>query len=184
MIDKEQLLEEIVFLHNKLAHRSNASTQFIQALAEMGKPINDAIAAGLITLNTLHAPIETTCLMYNDWVTVIDNQLPRDLFEARWIKDKKIPGYGSAWYKDMPDPDIEDFLSSLPTTIFNYTGQLRNLINDSRGDSGLYPNAALATAIAAHLLDIKPHMAMSLVIEGRLSAWVTIYEAHYKDKGF
>ena len=167
------LLNNLNKMHTELAYRNNASSQFIQAMAQIGKPLNDAIAAGLMTLNATHAPIHDTCLLFNDWVELKS-------FENIY---QKVPGYGSAWYKDEPDPVIQEFIKTLDDNTIDCLDQL-TLAVQAKTKKNIYPNAAMATAVAAFVMSIDPLTAMSLVIEGRLNAWVLIYKKAYKAKGF
>lgn len=163
----------LVEMHTEMAYRNNASTQVIKAMAQLGKPLNDALAAGLLTLDTIHAPIQQACDVFNHW-----------LKDSSYILSyKKIPGFGSAWYKEEPDPVVQEFLMHVGPTYQTLVNEYTKDVQEHT-QKALYPNAALATAVAAHILDLDPHMAMSLVIEGRLSAWVEIYKNNYVDRGF
>lgn len=168
-----ELLNNLNKMHTELAYRNNASSQFIQAMAQIGKPLNDAIAAGLLTLNATHAPIYDTCVFFNNWV------------ETNTFKNiyRKVPGYGSAWYKNEPDPVIQQFFNTLDVNTIECIDRL-TLSVQHETKKLIYPNAALATAVAAFVMSIPPLTAMSLVVEGRLNAWVMIYKDAYQGKGF
>lgn len=167
------MITHLVNMHTEMAFRNNASSQVIIAMAQLGKPLNDALAAGLLTLDTIHAPIQKACAVFNEWI--------RDTSVITHYK--KIPGFGSSWYKNKQDPVVTEFFEHVgpdyQTMIIGYTKDVQE-----HTGKDLYPNAALATAVAAHILDLEPHMAMSLVIEGRLSAWTSLYGEHYVARGF
>ncbi len=167
------LLNNLNKMHTELAYRNNASSQFIQAMAQIGKPLNDAVASGLLTLNGTHAPIHDTCIMYNRWEDL-------NTFSNTY---SKVPGYGSAWYKAEPDPVIQQFFNTLDVDVIECIDRLTLVVQDETKKQ-IYPNAALATAVAANIINLSPLTAMSLVIEGRLNAWVMIYLDAYRPKGF
>lgn len=165
-----KMITALTEMHTEMAFRDNASSTIIRAMAQLGKPLNDALAAGLLTLDTIHAPIRAACEFWT---------APGYL--SRYTK---VPGFGSSWYKKEPDPVVEQFINNgLPPESVIKMDELQEEVSDHFGKL-LFPNAALATAAAADVLDIAPFMAMSLVIEGRLSAWCDIYQRAYIDRGF
>ncbi len=160
-------------MHQEMARRNNASSTLIQAMAQLGKPFNDAVATALMTLDSLHAPIASTCKMWNEYCE----------HETKpWTP--RVPGYGSAWYKDTPDPVVEEFIES--NIAPNAEERLINLTQHVHEHTGkvLYPNAALATALQARWSGYSPATAISLVIEGRLPIWRDIYDENLIERGF
>ena len=167
--------EKFVDMHTKMAHRNNASSSIIRAMASLGKPLNDAMAAGLLTLDTIHAPIRSACECFNHYA--VYGELNAS------FAGRKVPGYGSSWFKNEPDPVVEEYIVHLdPETIGLVDDYTRYVQENWR--PGLYPNAALATAAFAFDNDIDPVTAMSKVINGRIDAWVSIYSDSYLDRGF
>ena len=163
----------ITRMHAQLAYRNNASSEFVKAMAQLGKPLNDAISSGLMTLNAAHAPIYDTCIMYANWLDDPNSLTVYDI----------IPGFGSSWYKEEPDPVVNEFIKSLPEFFSEEVAKMEKAVQHLTGKN-LYTNAALATALAASLLSIPPHMAMSLVISGRIDVWNMLYQSSYVDKRF
>jgi len=162
-------------MHNQMAYRDNASSSLIGALATMGKPLNDALATGLLTLDTIHAPIRSACECFNHFVAASELDTSRC--------GSRVPGFGSAWYKGEPDPLVTEFVECLNEDVRNYVNEYTTYVQETWGKK-VFPNAALATAAFAFQEDIAPHMAMSKVMIGRMDAWITIYMNNYKDKGF
>ena len=168
--------ESFIQMHTEMAFRNNASSSIIRAMAQLGKPLNDAIAAGLMTLDTIHAPIRSACECFNAYEH--DGAL-----NASYC-GRKVPGFGSSWYKNESDPVVETFLNQLDDETLNTVTAYTAYVQDMWGRPGLFPNAALATAAFAFQENIDPVTAMSKVIIGRIDAWVSIYSDNYLDRGF
>lgn len=161
----------IIDMHDKMAGRDNASRSVVCAMAHLGKPMYEAIAAGLLTLGGGHAPIKRACELFNadNW----DDQI-----STMYNMGGRIPGFGSAWYKEEPDPVVEELLDkATPSNLKKVTSMTEwvQLITDRK----LFPNAALATAVAAKELELTPTSAQSLIIAGRLPAWTAAYNVSY-----
>jgi len=177
------LINHLVEMHTKMAYRNNASSTLISGMGELGKPLSTALAAGLLTLDSIHAPIADTVTMAQHWMGNKCDEYPLDN-ENFWERyPNKVPGYGSAWYKGEPDPEVEEFLNYLDPDLL---GRAEILTDDVQHytKKKIYPNAAMATAWAAIELEIPAHEAMSLVIQGRISAWCDLYARNYVYKGF
>ena len=163
-------------MHTEMAFRNNASSTLIKAMAQLGKPLNDAIAASLLTLDTIHAPIRSACECFNEY----ENDGGLSVSSCK----RKIPGFGSSWYKGEPDPVVEKFLDELDPDVQGLVIQYTDYVRSIWDRPKLYPNAALATAAFAFQENINPVTAISNVIVGRIDAWVSIYFNNYTDKGF
>lgn len=171
----ETIYDHFVKMHTEMAFRNNASSSIIRAMANLGKPLNDAMAAGLLTLDTIHAPIRSACECFNAFEH--DGALNAAYCGA------KVPGFGSSWYKNEEDPLVREFLNHLD-------GETNGIVDDytkyvqEMWKKNIFPNAALATAAFAFEENIDPVTAMSKVIVGRMDAWVSIYSDNYLDRGF
>ena len=160
-------------MHQEMARRNNASSTLIKAMAQLGKPFNDAVATALMTLDSLHAPIADTCRMWNAY---------RDQGIKPWTT--KVPGFGSAWYKGQPDPVVEAFIeSNIAPGAEEMLIELTQHVRDYTGKD-LYPNAAMATALQARWSGYTPATAISMVIEGRLPIWRELYDENLIERGF
>ena len=173
MID---IYDNFIQMHTEMAFRNNASSSVIRAMAQLGKPLNDAIAAGLMTLDTIHAPIRSACECFNAFEN--DGAL-----NAAYC-GKKVPGFGSSFYKNVSDPVVETFMNELGIDTLQIVTDYTKYVQDTWMRPGLFPNAALATAAFAFQENIDPVTAMSKVILGRIEAWVSIYSDNYLDRGF
>jgi len=159
--------------------RNNASSEIIKAMAQLGKPFGDSVAAALLTTGGIHAPVEEA---QNEF-TIFRNhdRLNEDM--------DKHPGFGSAWYKNQPDPVVEEFMRTLPDTCDEGAAIYADMIDYTQAVQAMYekniwPNAGLATAMANIALKRPACMGMGLVIQGRISAWEELYISNYKYRGF
>lgn len=170
------IYEKFIEMHTEMAFRNNASSSIIRAMANLGKPLNDALAAGLLTLDTIHAPIRSACECFNAFEH--DGALNVSYCGS------KVPGFGSSWYKNTRDPEVEKFINCLNPETIGIIEDYTNYVRETWHKPGLCPNAALATAAFAFEENIDPVTAMSKVIVGRIDAWVSIYSDNYFDRGF
>ncbi len=171
----ETTYDKFIEMHTEMAFRNNASSSIIRAMANLGKPLNDAMAAGLLTLDTIHAPIRSACECFNHFEHY-------GALDASFCGDK-VPGFGSSWYKKERDPLVRKFLDCLNGETNGIVDDYTQYVQELWGKE-IYPNAALATAAFAFEENIDPVTAMSKVIVGRLDAWVSIYSDNYLDRGF
>ena len=175
----ERIEDIIVELHHECALRDNASSNVIKAMAQLSKPFGDAVAAGLLTMGGTHAPVEEAQQEFRLWRN--SKAVSPDL--------DKIPGFGSAWYKGVPDPVIENFFNKLPLVcdegaeLVADVAEYTQAVQEEYGKA-LYPNAGLATAVANMAMKRMPHMGMGLVIQGRIAAWEEMYVDNYVYRGF
>jgi len=177
------LIDHLVEMHTKMAYRNNASSTLIASMGQLGKPLSTALAAGLLTLDSIHAPIADTVTLVQHWLSNSWDKNP-SYNEKFWERyPGKVPGYGSAWYKGTPDPDVEDLFTQLDPGLLNKV-ELLTLRVQKYTKKDIYPNAAMATAWAAIEMEIPAHEAMSLVIQGRISAWCDLYAKNYVYRGF
>ena len=174
----DDLLQDLKFLHAQLATRDCASTTLIKSMAHLGKPFEESVAAAMLTLGGLHAPITQTQRLWktspSQWHSYLDtwaeDMLPHGPFRH------KIPGWGSAWYKAEPDPLLQDFESLLPAEVVDRLAERTTDVQLCTGKV-IFPNAASYTAIVADMLGFTPETAPVLVVMGRALAWAHIYEA-------
>jgi len=181
----EKIEEIIVRMHHECAMRDNASSNIIKAMAQLGKPFNDAVAAGLLSMGGKHAPVREAQDLFIAWRDDLYNNGGEDTFELPAI----VPGFGSAWYKKEKDPVIEKCIDGVATWVdggAELTDDLDAYTNYVRERTGkdIYPNAAMATALVNIAMKYPSFIAMSHVIQGRIAAWESIYVENFIDRGF
>ena len=173
-IDQDEFLRGAVHvMHSELARRDNISSVTVKNMARLGKSLPEAIAAGLLTTGTTHAPIEqaTRLLVSYNRHAMVDTLL---------AQDRKIPGFGSSFSKGRPDPIIEQVPDYLDDDLFRVVKSLEAYVQNETGKD-IYPNAALATAAIARSLNMEPTQAPRLLIEGRIDAWCALHFNNFQE---
>lgn len=173
--------EAIIILHTQCALRDNASSAIIKAMAQLGKPYNDAVAAALLTLDSRHAPASQAQRYFTAWRN-----------NPQFLKQNHVrivPGFGSSWFTKETDPVVEEFFNNaaarnaVAAEIIADVDTYTHDVQDHTGKD-IFPNAALATAVANLALERKPEQAIALIIQGRLSVWEDIYFDNFIERGF
>lgn len=174
----ERVEQEIIVMHHVCALRDNASSNIIKAMAQLGKPMNDAFAAGLLSMGGKHAPITEAQRYFQSFMDGELHDLP-----------KIVPGFGSAWYKKQRDPAIETFFNNVADAneraadIVDRCDKYLEIVR-KHTEKDIYPNAAMATAVANITLKRDAVLGMGLVIQGRIAAWEVIYSENFIERGF
>lgn len=159
-------------MHRSLARRENASSMMVASMAQLGRPLFESIAAALLTLGGAHAPISQTRRLLD-----VDNRF-REI-DSIFENGGKVPGFGSAFYKGEPDPEVETVLRQIrPSTNSLITRLTQHVYQVT--DKPLYPNAAMATAAVAMDMGLSPVNAPRLLVEGRMPVWVSIHSSNFK----
>lgn len=160
-------------MHAELARRDNISSVTVANMAKLGKSLPEAIAAGLLTLGTTHAPIEQATRLL---VTYNRHAMVNTLL----VQGRKIPGFGSGFVKGRPDPIVDQVLDRLDEDLLLHVKSLENYVREQTGKD-LYANAALATAAVARSLNMEPTQAPRLLIEGRIDAWCALHFNNFQE---
>ena len=159
-------------MHRSLARRENASSMMVASMAQLGRPLFESIAAALLTLGGTHAPITQTRRLLD-----VDNRF-REI-DSILENGGKVPGFGSAFYKGEPDPEVEVVMATLRPATRSLITRLGYHIY-AMTVKQLYPNAAMATAAVAMDRGLSAIDAPRLIIEGRLPVWVSIHSSNFK----
>lgn len=163
------ILEALLEAHHASALRGNCSHHAV-VLASVGSgDYFKAIAAGLLTLGGLHAPLVQT---YEFLERFTDDEDVVLMLSQR----RRIPGWGNGFVKDGADPlwavvDERLHLESplWMTKIDRITGILHEY------GKNIYPNPSCYTAATALHLDIPSYAVGELLIRGRLKAWTEAF---------
>lgn len=171
---EDSMRERAEYMHRILSTRDNASSVTVKNMAALGRPLPESLAAALLTLGNVHAPITQACRLWN---------LPQVDFEAiasqMSYNNDKIPGWGSAFYgEDEPDPVLGQFDEFFPPSMLQKRDDMSSFVRELTAKS-LHPNAALYTAMFADTLALTPERAPSLAVRGRMDSWVWIWEYNY-----
>lgn len=151
----------------------------VSAYQGSGNPYQ-AIAAGILSMGGMHAPIDSA----RSLVRRIRQDYKQAERSILYLLDNKIkiPGFGNSFYKDKIDPSFHaaynqymaiagegnpiDIISQIVNGYFRSKAQ----------DTFLYPNAAIITAAIAELLELPPGQEIVLALEGRIRAWVILFD--------
>ena len=155
--------------HRLAAERQCLSSVTVAQVAGLGKPFTDAVAAALLTLGTLHAPIEQAYALL-----IGEKPTARDMLG----RGKRVPGWGSAFVKGKPDATWSDVRAHLDVTFID---SITRVLGNAPGGA-LYPNAAAYTAQYAIQAGIPMALAPALVVEARLLPWQKIYWANHTSR--
>ena len=151
--------------HQAALNNDNVSSAIIKQMAVVKEPFEKAIAAALLSLGgPVHGPTKDARYVL---FTATDEEV-RD----RLKRGERLPGFGNQFY-DTVDPAFAAFFTYIENNhreIWLRVAHVTSLIVEDRGKF-LFPNAALATAITAQLLNIPEGTEIKLLIAGRLNAW-------------
>lgn len=164
------LLDLVMAAHQECARRPNASTQIILGAFDVnGHDFAQAVAAGLGSLGGKHGPIADA---------------------QRWLSSDEpnsagiIPGYGSSFVKNRPDPawkKVDDFLRAhYPQVVARLTAG-RELLR-ARG-LDLHPNAAAYTAAYGVVAELPPELTPGIFVRARLPVWMELCGGLLVDEG-
>ena len=171
MDHRERLMGVLMRAHFVAAtENNNVSSAVVKQVAAVGKTFPEAIAAALLTLGGVHAPV---------------TQARHILFEAEdedirvlLQQGNKIPGYGNSFFKGAIDPawnEMDATLLQCYPAIYERLYRISDIITQEK-NVRIFPNAAAYTAIAAQLMEVAWHTEMALVIMGRMPAWTNQFE--------
>lgn len=166
-----ELWDALAGAHANACLRANLSSQVITAISHAGGEPLRAVAAGMLTLETLHAPVALARQQYL-------RPFYPGLVEAG---GPKAWGYGSSFVKGIPDPMLggcrsamkglhgtpegkELFSQTLPAVVLAWSTK-------SNSEVLLYPNLAHYTAILAELIQWPAGLEFVLVAALRAPSW-------------
>lgn len=165
-MDQERILQTLRRAHYTAATvNDNVSSAIVKQIARVGKPLPEAIAAALLSVGELHAPVtQARVLLFRG----TDEQIEIELKSGR-----RAPGFGNSFFKDGIDPawrDMDVLIEKEFQDTWKRLWAIAELIRSVKGKM-IYPNAAAYTAIVAHHLNMAWGAEPMLVIMGRLPAW-------------
>ncbi len=164
----EELLIKLFEAHKQSSFRPNLSSQTVAGAATGSGDYLNAIAAGLLTLGGLHAPISQT-------YSLLTADFPGSTALALLSDGFIVPGWGCSFVKG----DYDQLWEPVRGWFTVYRPDIAAKIDDVTASlhlrgKDLYPNPACFTAAAAIALQIPKEIASWLFVQGRLSAWTQI----------
>lgn len=171
----EQLLAALFEAHHKVCFRDNiSSATIVNAMTGSGSYVQ-AVAAAILTLGGLHAPIVQT-------MRLLELYDPASEASAMLKRGQLVPGWGGSFQKDGPDPVWQPVEALLPVPMRQKLDSVTQALHAA--GKRIYPNPSAYTAATAILLDIPEQLATSLLIRGRLSGWTEIAASVVKSRRF
>jgi citrate synthase len=162
-----KLLKLCLEAHAESAMRANISTVLLQNAAQGSQDYAKAIAAALMGIGGVHAPLIDT------W-RVLQSNL--DQIKPAIEAGLKIPGWGNSFVKSEHDPIWKQFRDHLRTE-FDAISETIEKITDALHALGrdVYPNPSCCTAATGIALKMPPHLLPWLFIQGRLNTWSLLF---------
>lgn len=163
------LMDAVLKAHHESALRGNCSHHALGLAAFGSGDYFKAMAAALLTLGGLHAPLFATY----DLLSAPDalERVKRALAEHR-----RVPGWGNHFAKDAIDPVWADCGMLLELGWPQLARTIQD-ITDTLHVAGkrIYPNPSCYTAAAALALEIPRNEIGAILVRGRLAAWTSEY---------
>jgi len=178
-LDEEQkkLLAVCQRAHAATANRQSASSGALVNAANASRNYQQSIAAALMTLGEVHAPVPKAMQLLN----ACD---PAATVKALLHAGYKIPGWGNAFHKGDIDPEwkhVADLLYLYRPSLALPIKRLTELLHDEF-KLLIYPNAACYTAAVAIAIGLPAEASLYLVLAGRLSVWSAIFLSTINDQ--
>lgn len=171
----KEMISELLAVHNQLAKRDNLSTTVIVNMALAEKDFASSVAAALLTLGGLHAPLTKAYIVLKGGPKInIKRSLKENLL---------IPGWGSGFVKGSPDPmfeKIDAMLLDASPVLHKRIQSITTLFHDA--GKQLYPNAACYTAAFCIFSDYPIHAAAAWLLKGRIDSWCYSYLSNYNPR--
>jgi citrate synthase len=167
----DDLIAELLSVHDKIGRRNNASYVSMVQSRSLGKDLFSSLASALLTLGGLHAPILQTYHFLSSFRT---NEEIQSHVESELTAMRKIPGWGSSFEKGQPDPEfkiLDEMLSGSP--IHCRMHYVSGLLHGS--GIQIYPNASCYTCAVCISKDLPVAIAQYFLVNGRLNAWTSAY---------
>ena len=162
-----ELVNQLMRAHHASVFRQNVSTVVIANTAFGSADYSKAIAAGLMTIGGIHAPLWATMDLLNSENAV-------EWVEKIVADNRRVPGWGNSFIKEKPDELWMGVDLCLKVSGIN-SRFIKNIeaITDKLHELGkkIFPNPSAYTAAVALVLGIPPAMAPMLFVTGRLSGW-------------
>lgn len=161
--------------HKEAAARPNASTEILTSIYEVtnGNYLK-SITAAIQTFGEKHAPIKETYKLIRDLLLLCKNKEDRESYLCKnYGLNVIIPGFGSHFVKNQPDPILEniaDWLYEYDATTYNIANEIRVYLY-GRQNIDIYPNLAFYTADLMLKAGMNINLCESFMLEARLSAW-------------
>jgi len=168
--EKEKELLGLLFqAHYQSVFRPNVSTEAVKGAALGSGDYTKSIAAALMTLGSLHAPVVQA-------VSLLSTDFPARIAHSILDAGQKIPGWGSSFHRGEIDPIWKPLEAWLAVNHAEMSAKLEtvSLILEGRGKK-IRPNPGAYTAATAIILGMPAKLAPWLFVQGRLAGWSELF---------
>jgi citrate synthase len=164
--EQKRLLDALCWAHQEAAkaNRNVSTITMMNAMMGSGR-IENGIAAAVLTLGHIHAPILAARGLYENG--------QKEVVQLMIRRGQRIAGFGNSFYKTSIDPAFNDVMAILQVSFPKVMARINELSGWLiEAGKPLYPNAALITAAVCSELGIRGGTETSLFILWRLPVWV------------
>jgi len=164
--EQKRLLDALCWAHQEAAkaNRNVSTITMMNAMMGSGR-IENGIAAAVLTLGHIHAPILAARGLYENG--------QKEVVQLMIRRGQMIAGFGNSFYKTSIDPAFNDVMAILQVSFPKVMARINELSGWLiEAGKPLYPNAALITAAVCSELGIRGGTETSLFILWRLPVWV------------
>jgi len=164
--EQKRLLDALCWAHQEAAkvNRNVSTVTMMNAMMGSGR-IENGIAAAILTLGHIHAPILAARGLYENG--------EKEVVQLMIRRGQKIAGFGNSFYKTSIDPAFNDVMNILNVSFPKAIARINELSGWMiEAGKPLYPNAALITAAVCSECKIRGGTESSLFILWRLPVWV------------
>lgn len=185
MAPTSDIMEELYNIHNKIALRDNASLgAIINTAAAGGKDFFTSLAAGLLTLGETHAPLMQTydfLMLHNSHKEFNPEDFVKKAQDSYLSLGKRVPGWGSGFVKDKPDPMFEKLDDMLQShDIHTVGGRITEYLHMM--GYNIYPNASYYTIASCLATNTPIQSAPYHLVNARLHSWYEAWHNTYSNK--
>jgi citrate synthase len=164
--EQKRLLDALCWAHQEAAkaNRNVSTITMMNTMMGSGR-IENGIAAAVLTLGHIHAPILAARGLYENG--------QKEVVQLMIRRGQRIAGFGNSFYKTSVDPAFNDVMAILQVSFPKVMARINELSGWLiEAGKPLYPNAALITAAVCSELGIRGGTETSLFILWRLPVWV------------
>ncbi len=154
---ESKLLALLFKAHEESSFRNNVSSVVLQQVAGGSGSYTNGIAAAILSLGGVHAPLED-----------IHEVLTDEVLPTAGI----VPGWGNSFIKGVPDSAWAEVGAQISVMAPNLALRITSITDAlyARGKL-VFPNPGCYTAAVAIILGIPKQIAAYLFISARLSPW-------------
>lgn len=176
----------ILQAHEQAAMRDNISTVTVRNAAIGSGNFTNAVAAALLTVGAVHAPLIPAYQFLAQF-----NPDEIDEFARHIEMGGTIPGWGSDFVKDGPDPVLKPIADCIAENFVQIHERIQRVTDELHARSKMvWPNLAAYSAAAGMAIEIPPPILPWILVQGRLAGWsreflntIAVHNAARQKKG-